>query len=141
MQHRSVNLIPFYDALTPNGKLDVIEIILNVLIFVPLGIYAGVMFKRWTWRKLLFLFLFLSISFMFEGLQFIFKIGAFDVTDLINNTMGGLFGLMVVEAIEKLFNNGGRAHLFINIVTASGTVIVISLLVLLKLNMLPIRYQ
>jgi glycopeptide antibiotics resistance protein len=33
MENRNVNLIPF-------GKIDVSETILNVVIFVPLGIYA-----------------------------------------------------------------------------------------------------
>src|SRR5688500_19137213 len=48
MGNRRVNLIPFSEPLILNGKIDVGEIILNVVIFVPLGIYAGVLFKRWT---------------------------------------------------------------------------------------------
>jgi len=38
---RSVNLIPFND-----GYFSLSETILNVIVFVPLGIYAGVLFKR-----------------------------------------------------------------------------------------------
>ena len=132
MQNRNVNLIPF-------GKIDVSETILNVVIFVPLGIYAGVLFKRWGFVKKLFFFFLISL--MFEGLQFIFRIGAFDITDIITNILGGIIGLLIFEAIEKLFNNSVKSRKFITIIAAIGTVLMISLLLLLKLNMLPIRYQ
>lgn len=139
MENRSVNLIPFREIFISNGNIDAGEIILNVLIFIPLGIYAGVLFRRWTfWKKL---FLFFLISAIFEGLQFMMSIGAFDITDTITNTSGGIIGLMIFKAIEKLFSTGLKAQKFINVVAATGTVLMILLLVLLKLNMLPIRYQ
>ena len=132
MENRNVNLTPF-------AKIDVAEIILNVVIFVPLGIYAGVLFKRWGFVKKLFFFFLISL--MFEGLQFIFRIGAFDITDIITNILGGIIGSLIFEAIEKLFNNSVRSQKFITIIAAIGTALMISLLLLLKLNMLPIRYQ
>jgi len=132
MEKRNVNLIPF-------GKIDVSEIILNVVIFVPLGIYAGVLFKRWVFVKKLFFFFLISL--MFEVLQLIFRIGAFDITDIITNILGGIIGSLIFEAIEKLFNNSVKSQKFITIIAAIGTALMISLLLLLKLNMLPIRYQ
>ena len=132
MENRNVNLTPF-------AKIDVAEIILNVVIFIPLGIYAGVLFKRWGFVKKLFFFFLISL--MFEGLQFIFRIGAFDITDIITNISGGIIGSLIFEAIEKLFNNSVKSRKFITIIAAIGTVLMISLLLLLKLNMLPIRYQ
>jgi len=112
---------------------------MNIVIFVPLGIYTGVSIKRWTFgNQLLFFFL---ISLMFEGLQFILRIGAFDITDIINNTIGGIVGLVLFKTIEILFNNSVRSQKFINIIAAIGTALMISILVLLKLNMLPVRYQ
>ena len=77
MADRKVNLIPFGQWFS-NGKIDVVEIILNVVIFVPLGIYAGILFKRWTAGGKLFFFLLTSL--VFEALQFILRVGAFDVT-------------------------------------------------------------
>jgi glycopeptide antibiotics resistance protein len=139
MERRSVSLIPFNELFIANGKLDLSEIILNMVIFVPLGIYAGVLFQRWTWKnKFLFFFL---MSFMFEALQFILRIGAFDITDIITNTSGGVIGLLIYEVVEKLFNNRVRAKNFINVVATAGTIVMVSLLILLKLQMLPIRYQ
>jgi len=139
MENRDINLIPFGELLIPNGKADVAEIILNVTIFVPLGIYTGVLFKKWTFRnKLLFFFL---LSLMFEGLQFILRAGAFDITDIITNTSGGVIGFLILKTIEKLFNDNGKVQRFINVIAAIGTILMISLLLLLKLNKLPIRYQ
>ena len=139
MGNRSVNLIPFGEPLISNGKADVGEIILNVVIFVPLGIYAGVLFKRWILINKLFFFLLISL--MVEGLQFILSVGAFDITDIITNTVGGIIGLLIFGAIEKLFSNSVRAQKFIAIMATIGTVLMISLLLLLKLNMLPVKYQ
>jgi hypothetical protein len=39
-----------------NGKIDVSEIILNIDIFVPLGIYAGILNRRQTFARRIFCF-------------------------------------------------------------------------------------
>ena len=134
MGDRRVNLIPFSEPLILDG-----ENILNVVIFVPLGIYAGILFERWNFGKKLFLIFLISL--LVEGLQFILAVGAFDITDIITNTLGGITGLMIFKAIEKAFNNSVKAQKFITIVAAIGTVIMILFLLLLKMNMLPVRYQ
>lgn len=139
MGKRSVNLIPFGQSLTSNGKIDFSEIILNVIIFVPLGVYAGVLFKRWSFKSRIFFIL--LIAFLIEVLQYILRVGAFDITDVITNSSGGLIGLIIFEANEKIFHNSVKSQKFINIIGVLGTVVMISLLLLLKLNMLPVRYQ
>ena len=139
MGNRRVNLIPFSEPLILNGKIDAGEIILNVVIFVPLGIFAGILFERWIVEKKLFFFFLISL--IVEGLQFILAVGAFDITDIITNTLGGIIGLMIFKAIEKAFNNRVKAQKFINIIATMGTALMILLLLLLKMNMLPVRYQ
>jgi glycopeptide antibiotics resistance protein len=139
METRSVNLIPFSELLILNGKIDFGEIIMNVIIFVPLGIYAGILFKRWVWGKNLFFFFLISL--IVEGLQFILGAGAFDITDIITNTSGGIIGLVIFKAIEKLFKNSVKAQRFINIIAAIGTIVMILFLLLLKTNNLWIKYQ
>lgn len=139
MGNRSVNLVPFSQSLISNGKIDFSEIILNVIIFVPLGVYTGVLFKSRSWGfRVVFIFL---ISLLIESLQYFLRVGSFDITDIITNLSGGMIGLIIFKVIERLFNDGVRSHKFINIVAAIATVLIVSLLVLLKLNMLPIRYQ
>jgi glycopeptide antibiotics resistance protein len=138
MEDRKVNLIPF-ETLISNGKIGLGEIIMNVVIFVPLGLYAGVLFKRWNFLKNLFFFFLTSL--IVEGLQFILSVGAFDITDTITNTLGGVIGLMIFRAIAKVFKSSGRAQRSINIIAAAGTVLMILFLLLLKTGNLWIRYQ
>ena len=80
-------------------------------------------------------------SLIVEVLQFILRVGAFDITDTITNTLGGIIGLMIFKAIEKVLKNSVRAQKFINIIAATGTVLMILFLLLLKTNNLWIKYQ
>ena len=139
MQNREVNLIPFREPLMLNGKIDFGEMIMNVIIFVPLGIYAGILFKRWMLGKNLFLFFLTSL--IVEALQYILRVGAFDITDTITNTLGGIIGLMIFKAIEKVLKNSVKAQKFVNIIATVATFVMVLLLLLLKMNMLPVRYQ
>ena len=139
MGNRSINLIPFSAPVILNVKMDYGEMIMNVLIFLPLGIYAGILFKRWSLGiKLLLFFL---VSLIIEGFQYILAVGAFDITDIINNTLGGIIGLMTYFGIEKAFNNSVKAQKFINLIATIGTISMILFLFLLKTNRLGIRYQ
>ena len=139
MESRTVNLIPFRGFWTLNGKIDFPEIIMNVVIFVPLGIYLAILMKSWNlWKHL---FSFFGISLMVETIQFIFKLGAFDVTDLVTNTFGGIIGWMLLKAIENVFKSSIKAQKIINVIAAIATVLMIGFLILLKTNNLGIRYQ
>jgi glycopeptide antibiotics resistance protein len=133
MKERRTNLLLFPESFLTS------ENILNVVIFVPLGIYAAVLFEKWPFGKNFF-FVFL-LSLLVEGLQYILRVGAFDITDIITNTLGGGVGLMIFKWIGGAFANHVKAQRFINIIATSGTALMILLLVLLKLNMLPVRYQ
>ncbi len=134
MEERRISLIPFSGPSILTG-----ENILNVLIFIPLGIYAGIFFGNWRFsKKLICVFL---LSLLVESLQYILRVGAFDITDLITNTLGGISGLMVFKGLKEAFGDHAKAQKFINIIAALGTALKILLLVLLKMNMLPARYQ
>lgn len=106
--------------------------IMNVVIFIPLGVYAGILFKRWSiWRRIILFFL---ISLVCEVSQYILNIGASDITDIINNTLGGIIGLIIYKIIEKLLKNGVKVEKVINIIASIGTILMILFLSLLKIN-------
>jgi glycopeptide antibiotics resistance protein len=129
---RRINLVPFGDPMILNGKPDSGENIMNVIIFVPLGIYAGVIFQRWIiWKKISLFFL---VSLICEGLQFILKVGVFDITDIITNTLGGIMGFLLFQGIEKAFGSSFKAQKFINTVALIGTSLMIILLFLVRIN-------
>lgn len=134
MEKRIFNLVPF-----ANGYYSKMETLLNVLIFIPLGVYAGLLFRKRSFgRQFLFFFL---ISLSLESLQFLFKIGAFDITDLMTNSLGGVIGYLLFLGIQKLIQNPNKTQKLINLLASLGTILIVTLLILLNLNMLPIRYQ
>jgi glycopeptide antibiotics resistance protein len=139
MGHRAVNLIPFREAFSLERKTNFPELIMNMLIFFPLGIYAGILFPGRKFAK--YAGLFCCTSFVLESIQVIFKIGAFDITDVITNTFGAILGLWLYKVTVRKLKSEWRAQKFINILAAIGTGVMLLLLLLLKTNHLGIRYQ
>lgn len=124
---RGFNLIPFGDSVIINGKIDLDEIINNMIAFVPVGVYVSMLKPNWSFfKKILPAF---SISFLYETLQFILGIGASDITDLISNTVGGIAGIGFVFLASRILKS--RAEKVLNILAAAGTVCVINLMCLL----------
>lgn len=126
-QNRSINIIPFVGSVIVNGKLYTNEIINNIVVFVPIGIYTCMLKPEWSILKKASVAFF--ISFAVETLQFILAIGAADITDLIGNTIGGLIGLGIFYLFTKIFRN--KYINIINILACIATVGLVSLLFIL----------
>lgn len=125
--YRSVNLIPFGGSAVINGRIDMSEIILNILIFVPYGVYVSMLKDQWGFpKKVAPAF---GTSLAFEALQYVFGIGATDITDLLGNTLGGAAGIMLFWLLSKLLKE--NAVKAVNFIAALGTVIVIGFSLLL----------
>lgn len=104
---RSINLIPFYYDKETTFHLK--EIIENILIFIPLGLLLKM--KDLSPKKI-FLLGFL-LSFTYEFLQYIFSIGAADITDIIANTIGTILGSLVYSILFRLIHNKSKLNNFI----------------------------
>lgn len=121
---RSVNLIPFAGSLVINGRLAVHEIIYNMLVFVPLGVYVQIYRPHWSiGRRLL---PGLSLSLLFELIQYMFAIGASDITDVIGNTLGGIFGVGLCLLVRSF-----APKQYVTLFNAVGSAIEITALLLL----------
>ncbi len=100
-QSRSINLIPFNGSVKINDTIDLSEIINNIIIFIPFGGLLGIIDKRSSFlKKMLFIFTF---SLFIEVSQFIFGLGATDVTDILTNVVGGVVGLFIYYLLNKIF--------------------------------------
>lgn len=127
---RSINLVPYKESLIINGAIDFSEIFKNILIFIPLGIYLEMLFREWTFAKKVMVIM--GVTFACEISQFIMGIGATDITDIINNTVGGIIGLLAIKLLIRVFkNNKDRVYMFVNIVATVVTVCMVTLLSLL----------
>ena len=100
--HRSLNLIPFAAPSRVNGEINYGEIIFNCIFFIPFGLLLDVNFKKVRFLSKLAIILFFSIS--FELIQFVFAIGATDITDVVTNVFGGFLGLKLYGLSNKYIN-------------------------------------
>ena len=124
---RGVNLIPFAGSVIINGKMDFDEIINNVLIFIPFGLYICMLKSNWSFLKKIVPIALTSLA--LEILQFIFAVGATDITDLIGNTLGGVIGCLIYMVFYKLLKD--KTNKVLNILACIGTIGVIAFLGLL----------
>jgi len=121
---RGINLIPFSYNQGTNTHLR--EVLYNVIVFIPLGVYIQI-FKE-GWKKVTKCLVVFSTSFLFEVVQFIFAIGASDVTDLIGNTFGGIVGILFCIIMKKI-----APKKFISIINVLGMLFEIAAIGLLLL--------
>lgn len=139
MVERKINFIPFKEFFSSNDQIDFPGLILNVIIFVPLGIYISISYNKWSLIKKFIPILVISLC--IEILQYALKIGAFDLTDVVTNTSGGMLGLFIYKVIIKIVHHETKAQKLVNMIAIIGTVVIVSLLILLKLDLLPIHYR
>ena len=98
---RSINLIPFAESVFVNGKIDYTEVIQNALIFIPFGIFISALWDKKPF--IIKMFPIILTSFLFETIQYVFGIGASDITDIIANSFGGVIGIAISFAFSKIF--------------------------------------
>lgn len=74
----------------------------NILVFTPIGFLVPIIKKEGVNIFTIFRISFLLTLFI-ETVQLIFRIGVFDVDDLIMNTVGGVFGFILFKLIQWLY--------------------------------------
>lgn len=127
MNFRNINLIPFAGSVIVNGKLKLSEIILNIAVFIPFGMYLSMLDSKISFiMKILPIF---AVSLMYEVMQYCFAIGASDITDLLGNTLGGLIGIGLFSVFSRIL--GDRTIKILNILALFGTIVVTAFLALL----------
>ena len=128
-KNRSINLIPFMGSVVVNGRIYINEIIDNILVFIPLGIYICMLKEDWPILRKISVGFFISLG--IEVLQFILAIGATDITDLIGNTLGGIIGIGVFYLFSKVFKN--KTNKIINTLALIVTILLVSMISILLL--------
>ena len=126
-KNRSINIIPFMGSVIVNGRIYISEIINNIVVFIPVGIYVCMLKKDWPILKKISVGFFISLG--IEVLQFVLSIGATDITDLIGNTFGGIVGILVFYLFSKVFKN--KTNAIINTLALIATILLIALISIL----------
>lgn len=114
---RTVNFIPYVDIF--NKDYSVLG---SIILFIPLGIFLCIYSKdAKIWPKVLAMAL---LSLALESLQFICCLGIADITNILNNTIGGLVGIGIYVVLIKLFKDEDRIKAFMAIFTTVFIVLI-----------------
>ncbi len=97
------NFTPYWSYVAiENGRIDLLaEIIMNVVVFVPVGLLLSCVSNRLKWWMVLLVGCGISMS--IESLQFVLKRGFSEFDDLFHNTLGCLIGIMIVALAKEIW--------------------------------------
>ena len=84
-----------YERLVNGGRWGFFPTLLNILMFIPFGFIVSRYYKK---TKLSILAL-LILPILIESIQLITSRGVFEISDILNNLIGGLIGLGVLRLI------------------------------------------
>lgn len=94
VEARRYDFHPFWSY----SRADLIpENIMNVVVFLPVGILLGFAFRSMTWWKALLIGCGISVS--IEAMQFFFHRGFAETDDVIHNTIGCVLGYLLVKGV------------------------------------------
>lgn len=131
--HRVVKLVPFADT-AQFGASAPSEVLANLVVFVPFGVYLGLVAPSWPWWRATGVVAAASLA--LEAGQFVMATGSSDVTDLIVNTAGGLVGFAVLDLARR--RHGSRATTVAIRLCTAATVLALIAGALLVAS--PLRY-
>ena len=101
------NFVPFKTIVPEligrgNHLIDIVNLIGNIIPFMPIGLLAPLVFRFISWQKALVLGVVTGLT--FEMMEVVFHVGIFDVDDVILNGLG----IMIGYGVFVLFR--GRTH-------------------------------
>ena len=109
-----VNLVPFAEIFRfwkgPESLANSqfwYNVVGNIAVFVPLGFFTALLLRRRYYGAFALAVTYI-VSLLAEVLQYLLKVGTFDIDDVILNTFGGLLGILIAAAIRKKYDVRGR---------------------------------
>ena len=102
----------------------------NIILFVPFGIYMTMKNDK-VIRNVLYGFI---LSLFFESFQYYFRIGSFDVNDLLLNTIGGIVGILFYKGLEGVLKKRRANDFIIYSAMIIGIIVVAASVILYIVN-------
>lgn len=101
---RRYDFHPFWSyRAVQEGRAELLaENIMNVVVFIPVGLLLGIAFKQMTWCKALLMGCGISVT--IEALQLFLHRGFTETDDVMHNTFGCLIGYGIMTILRILFN-------------------------------------
>jgi glycopeptide antibiotics resistance protein len=106
------NFVPFKTILpylmgAKGGVIAIFNIIGNIALFVPIGFLVPFVYRNMTWRKSLLLAV--VVPLLIEIIQVVFRVGIFDIDDVILNGLGIMIGYWVCAMLRPKTTNVHQA--------------------------------
>jgi glycopeptide antibiotics resistance protein len=95
---RPIKVIPFVPS-ADAGASAPLEVVANFVLFVPFGVYLGLLAPTWPWWR--WMGVLVAASFVLEATQHLLSTGSFDTTDVIVNAVGGLAGVGLLALVRR----------------------------------------
>lgn len=95
----------YYVAFTEGNMEILLQILMNIVMYIPLGFLLPCCFSFFEKYRYVILITFCG-SLVIELIQLVFRMGLFEVDDVINNTLGAVIGLL----IYMIFKRGKNEH-------------------------------
>jgi glycopeptide antibiotics resistance protein len=97
------NLQPFRSLTSylhggPGHLISMVNLVGNIALFIPVGFLASWIYRRMTWPKALMLAV--AVGLVIEGMEAVFRVGIFDVDDVILNALGVVIGFGIFTIVE-----------------------------------------
>ena len=109
-QHPEFNIIAEYQRLIHLDKPHGLYMLYNVLAFVPFGLFLSEFLSENKHKRNLSLVALTAfgLSLLVESLQWFFRAGLFEVTDMVLNTLGALIGAAVVLGARSIVKSANE---------------------------------
>ena len=131
---RNIKLVPFAPSGGAGGSPPG-EVAVNLVLFVPFGVYLGLLAPTWAWWQRLGVIAGTSLA--FEVTQYVLAIGRSDISDVMTNTVGGLLGLGLLALARRRF--GSRTASVMTRICGVGTIILVFVAAAFVLS--PLHFQ
>jgi glycopeptide antibiotics resistance protein len=98
------NFVPFKSIVPEllgrgNHLIDMVNFFGNIIPFMPIGLLAPLVVRSFSWQKTLVLGVATGLS--FEVMEVVFRVGIFDVDDIILNAFGVMAGYGVFVMFKR----------------------------------------
>jgi glycopeptide antibiotics resistance protein len=85
-----------------NHLIAIVNLVGNIVPFMPVGFLAPFIYRRMTWPKSLILAIATGLA--MEIMEVVFRVGIFDVDDIIMNAVGVMMGYSVFAIFNRRRN-------------------------------------
>ena len=101
---RQANLLPFKTILGyllgEHGQMmAIVNLLGNIALFVPVGFLVPFVYRTMMWQESIALGV--AVGLTMEGMEMVFRVGIFDIDDVILNALGVMFGYRAFTLFVK----------------------------------------